>query len=242
VRIHRTSTMPRIVALVVLGLLRARRGDADPWELLDEAWTLAESTGEVLRMGPVAAARAEAAWLEGRWDAVAEVTESTYELARRRDARWATCELERWRLRAGIDGEPPAHRSEGLGRYEAAVALADTGEEDALRRSHEQLLELGALAAAALVAGKLRELGARGVARGPRRATRDDPHGLTRRERSVLELLVDGLTNSEIAARLVISEKTAGHHVSAILDKLGVRTRYDAAKLAGQDRELLSPT
>ena len=45
VRIHRTSTMPRIVALVVLGLLRARRGDADPWELLDEAWALAESSG-----------------------------------------------------------------------------------------------------------------------------------------------------------------------------------------------------
>jgi ATP/maltotriose-dependent transcriptional regulator MalT len=242
VRIHRTSTMPRIVALVVLGLLRARRGDADPWELLDEAWALAESSGEVLRMGPVAAARAEAAWLEGRSDAVAEVTESTYELARRRDARWATRELERWRLRAGIDGKPPAHRSDGLGPYEAALALADTGEEDALRRSHEQLLELGALAAAALMAGKLRELGARGVARGPRRATRDDPHGLTRRERSVLELLADGLTNSEIAARLVISEKTAGHHVSAILDKLGVRSRYDAAKLAAQHRELLSPT
>jgi DNA-binding CsgD family transcriptional regulator len=242
VRIHRTSTMPRIVALVVLGLLRARRGDADPWELLDEAWALAESSGEVLRMGPVAAARAEAAWLEGRSDAVAEVTESTYELARRRDARWATRELERWRLRAGIDGKPPAHRSDGLGPYEAALALADTGEEDALRRSHEQLLELGALAAAALMAGKLRELGARGVARGPRRATRDDPHGLTRRERSVLELLAEGLTNSEIAARLVISEKTAGHHVSAILDKLGVRSRYDAAKLAAQHRELLSPT
>jgi DNA-binding NarL/FixJ family response regulator len=58
----------------------------------------------------------------------------------------------------------------------------------------------------------------------------------------VLELLAEGLTNSEIAARLVISEKTAGHHVSAILDKLGVRSRYDAAKLAAQDRELLSPT
>ena len=48
----------------------------------------------------------------------------------------------------------------------------------------------------------------------------------------MLELLAEGLTNSEIAARLVISEKTAGHHVSAILDKLGVRSRYDAAKLA----------
>jgi DNA-binding CsgD family transcriptional regulator/tetratricopeptide (TPR) repeat protein len=242
VRIPRSSTMPRIVALVVLGLLRARRGDGDAWALLDEAWALAEPTGELLRMEPVAVARAEAAWLEGRSELVAEVTDSTLELARRRRARWALDELERWRRRAAIDGGSPADRSDRSGPYEAALALADVGTEDALRRSHEQLLELGALAAAAVVAGKLRDLGATGVARGPRRATRDDPHGLTRRERGVLELLADGLTNAEIAALLVISEKTAGHHVSAILDKLGVRSRYDAAKLAAQDRELLSPT
>ena len=46
---------------------------------------------------------------------------------------------------------------------------------------------------------------------------------------------------TEIAARLVISEKTVGHHVSAILRKLGVGSRYEAAKLASQDRELASP-
>src|SRR5439155_7454440 len=64
-RIPRTSTTPRIVSLVVLGLLRARRGDPGQWEALDEAWALAEPTGELPRLGPVAAARAEAAWLEG---------------------------------------------------------------------------------------------------------------------------------------------------------------------------------
>jgi DNA-binding CsgD family transcriptional regulator/tetratricopeptide (TPR) repeat protein len=238
-RIPRTSTMPRIVALVVLALVAARRGEADPWPLLDEAWVLAESSGELLRMAPVAVARAEAAWLEGRPEAVATETDATLDLARRRDGRWAASLLERWRWRSGIDG--PSGRVPA-GPYDAALALADTGEEKALRQSHEQLLELGAVAAAAVVAGKLRDAGARGIARGPRRTTRADPYGLTRRERSVLELLADGLTNAEIAARLVISEKTAGHHVSAILDKLGVRSRYDAAKRAAQDRELLSPT
>ena len=65
-RIPRTSTRPRIESLVVLARVRARRGDPDVWPLLDEAWDLAEPTNELPRLGPVAVARAEAAWLEGR--------------------------------------------------------------------------------------------------------------------------------------------------------------------------------
>ena len=66
----------------------------------------------------------------------------------------------------------------------------------------------------------------------PRPATRDsrNPAGLTTRELEVLDLVAEGLTNGEIATRLVISEKTVGHHVSAILRKLGVGSRYEAAK------------
>jgi DNA-binding CsgD family transcriptional regulator len=56
--------------------------------------------------------------------------------------------------------------------------------------------------------------------------------GLTAREREVLALVVDGATNDEIAARLHISRKTAGHHVSAILSKLHVSTRRQAARAA----------
>jgi hypothetical protein len=65
------STLPRTYALVVIGLLRARRGSADVWPPLDEALALAGPTGELARIAPVAAARAEAAWLEGRSDSVA---------------------------------------------------------------------------------------------------------------------------------------------------------------------------
>jgi DNA-binding SARP family transcriptional activator len=96
------STLPRVIALVVLGLVRVRRGEPGASELLDEASALAGPTGELQYIGPVAAARAEAAWLEGRIDDVAAETESAFTVASRRKARWMWGELACWRWRAGI--------------------------------------------------------------------------------------------------------------------------------------------
>jgi DNA-binding NarL/FixJ family response regulator len=71
-----------------------------------------------------------------------------------------------------------------------------------------------------------------GVPRGRSATTRANPAGLTSRQLDVLGLLVDGLSNGQIADRLVISRKTADHHVSAILTKLDVRSRGEAAARA----------
>jgi len=54
-----------------------------------------------------------------------------------------------------------------------------------------------------------------------------DYFGLTRRERAVVDKLVAGCTNKEIAGDLVISEKTVQTHVAKILDKLGVSNRLE---------------
>jgi len=251
--IPRTSVTPRIFALVVLGLVRARRGDPDHRAPLEEAWALAEPTRELPRLAPVAAARAEAAWLEGDRDAVAEATQGALPLALER--RWGRLagELAVWRRRAGFGHEIPtsgagpyalqlagdwaaaAERWRELGcPYEAALALADAGEEAPLRRALDELQRLGARPAAAIVARRLRERGAVRLPRGPRPATRRNPAGLKPRELEVLALLAGGLRYADIAARLVLSERTVSHHVGAILRKLGVHTRDQASAEAAR--------
>lgn len=79
------------------------------------------------------------------------------------------------------------------------------------------------------IARRLRERGARGVKLGPRASTRASSAGLTARQLDVLRLLIHGARNAEIAAQLFLSEKTVDHHVSAVLRKLDVSTRAQAA-------------
>jgi DNA-binding CsgD family transcriptional regulator len=86
---------------------------------------------------------------------------------------------------------------------------------------------LDRLGAQAVRRAVLRDRHAHGlpVPRGPRPARRAHPCGLTVREVEVLSLLSDGLSYAEVAERLILSEKTVGHHVSAVLRKLGEPTR-----------------
>jgi DNA-binding CsgD family transcriptional regulator len=231
------------------------------WPPLDEAWALAEPTGELLRIVPVAAARAEAAWLAGRKEDVAVATEVGFDLAVRLRSPWFAGELACWRRRAGVVesvatevARPYALELDGahlaaaeswthLGcPYEAALTRAHAEDADARRQALVELQTLGARPAAGLVSRRLRERGARGLPRGPRPSTRANPSGLTTRELEVLSLVADGLRNADIARRLVLSPKTVDHHVSAILHKLDVRTRGQAAaqaarlELLAQDR------
>ncbi|MEU7608150.1 AAA family ATPase [Micromonospora sp. NPDC049204] len=115
--------------------------------------------------------------------------------------------------------------------YEQALELAESPDADTVAGALQTLDGLGAVAAADLVRGRLRDRGAR-VPRGARRGTRANPAHLTERQLLVLSQLSAGRTNAEIAADLVLSVRTVDHHVAAIFDKLGVRTRQEAAAAA----------
>lgn len=111
-------------------------------------------------------------------------------------------------------------------RLELARALVPTGPDAATyeaRLALDGFERLGAVHDSDAAAKLLRTLGASGRAwpkgRGP----------LTKRESEVLALLVEGLSNAEIAERLFISVRTAEHHVASILAKLDLRSRAEAA-------------
>jgi DNA-binding NarL/FixJ family response regulator len=123
-------------------------------------------------------------------------------------------------------------------RLELARGLANESPDLAVeeaRAAYATFRELGASRARDEAAAVLRELG---TATGglPREVGE-----LTAREQEVLGLLAQGMSNAQIAETLVISEKTAGHHVSRILGKLGVRNRAEAAAVAARREGAASP-
>jgi DNA-binding NarL/FixJ family response regulator len=137
---------------------------------------------------------------------------------------------------AGLRGDWPAAAAgfRALGApYEEALELAASDEVEPTLEALALLDGLDA-PAAALVRRRLRELGAHSVPRGAQSATRANPAGLTRRQADILRLLARGGTNAEIAAELVLSVRTVDHHVSAVLAKLGVPSRQEAARVAAR--------
>jgi len=91
---------------------------------------------------------------------------------------------------------------------------------------------LGARPMAQRLRRQLKAEGVRGLKRGANRSTRANAAGLTARELEVLALVAQDLSNAAIAKRLYLSAKTVDHHASAILSKLGIASRREAAEAA----------
>jgi DNA-binding CsgD family transcriptional regulator/tetratricopeptide (TPR) repeat protein len=239
----------------VRGLIALRRG-ADATADLDDAWDLARHLAEPVRLLPVAAALVEQAWLTGNDDDRLDACRALLADAPKPGLEWARGELavrsrrldpgvtaddvaEPYRLELAGDHAAAAEMWGALGLpFEQALALLGTGRPDDRRAGLDALDRLGADGTAAWFRQHLRSNGVTSIPARRRDATVANAAGLTARQVEVLALLGEGLTNAEVGRRLYISPKTADHHVTAILTKLGVNTRGDAV-LTAREQHLI---
>jgi DNA-binding CsgD family transcriptional regulator/tetratricopeptide (TPR) repeat protein len=242
-------TVPELLAKTVLAELAVRRGDDDAAERLADLAAQADRTGDLQRIAPVLELAIERALTSGAPMPRERVRQIVDEAAARGGLTgWSAARVAAWAAVAGVDVEidtpsaaPFAAMSardwraaaDGFGEagwpYDRALMLSLLDDEESLVEAIEIARELGAEPLTRRVAGRMRALGI-SVPRGPRGTTRANPAGLTARQVEVLSLLAAGLSNAEIAERLVVSPRTAEHHVAAVLTKLGAATRGEAAR------------
>jgi DNA-binding CsgD family transcriptional regulator len=248
------ESITQLLARTVLAELSIRRGDpaadADLAGLAEQA----ERTGELQRLVPVVELQVECALLTGGPMPSRRVEELLGEVTRIHGefTGWGAVRLAGVASIVGIDVELDASGSSALDAvlrrdwrgaadaygeigwaYDRGLMLSLLDDEEALAETLAIARELGAEPLARRAAGRLRELGAT-VPRGPRASTRANPAGLTARQLEVLALLAEGRSNAAIAERLVVSPRTAEHHVAAVLSKLGATTRWDAVRRAAE--------
>ena len=237
----------------MLAELAVRRGDPDAAERLADLAAQAVLASEPQRLAPLVELETEWALTTGA-PLPLELLETLLDEERPPGALigWGAVRVAACAALAGIpvELEPPnsaTHaamlRRDWLGAadafgevgwsYDRALMLSLLDDEEALNESIGIARGLGADPLTHRVAERMRELGIR-VPQGPRGSTRENPAGLTARQLEVLTLLAEGLTNAEIAERLVVSPRTAEHHVAAVLTKLGATTRREAARRASE--------
>jgi DNA-binding CsgD family transcriptional regulator len=253
------STVPQLLARTVLAELAVRRGDEDAPALIVDLETQAGRAGDLQRLVPVMELASEWALTAGEPMPTGRIEELLDDIQRREIHGWGMLRVAGWAAVAGIlsdvDGSvasPYAAMAAGdwssaaglFGKagwpYDRAIVLSLLDDEEALVEALETARRLGAAPLERRAAIRLRKLGFR-VPHGPREATRSNPAGLTPRQVEVLVLLAEGLTNAEIADRLVLSQRTAEHHVAAVLAKLGASSRREAARRAAELHLLSRP-
>jgi DNA-binding CsgD family transcriptional regulator len=248
----KASTLSRIVPQIVIGIVRARRGETDAWSHLDDSSAAADEFAMPQFIIPARLARAEARWLQGesrlaRYEAelADDVSANCQEWDRGAVGVWLRRTMSERSLRGKV-AEPYRLELEGDGGnaaliwaeigcpYEQAMALLGVANEDAWLAALAIFTKLGATASARMTRRKMRAAGMQSIPAGPRSTTREHPLKMTQREQQVLDLICRGHTNAQIAEQLFISTRTAAHHVSAVLAKLDAPSRAVAARQAVQ--------
>jgi DNA-binding CsgD family transcriptional regulator/tetratricopeptide (TPR) repeat protein len=245
----------QMVAMPIVGVIAARRGRDSASAMLVGAWEIALIANENQRLAPAAAALAEYAWITGDPDIAVDRFKSIMSDELDKGFRYSPGTIAFWLWKLGelaqapagiaepyrlvIEGDPEEAATlwEAKGvPYERGLALMH-GDQEAQLEALEIFETLGASAVAAKLRKALRDKGV-AVPRGKGKQTRGHASGLTSRQSEVLDLLGEGLTNTDIADRLFLSHRTVENHVAAILMKLDVTGR-DAAVDAARNQGLL---
>ncbi len=250
------GSMPTTATLAwrVLATLQARRGRSEARSAVDHMWSLAQTAEQLTVMDPAAAALAEYMWLSDEDDpAWLQRLDDVLDMGLRAGTPWPSGAFAFWMWKLGLLDTAPEGTADFYGwiikgeyrksadfwrergvPYEQGLALMHGNEAEQIEAI--RIFEgLGATATANKVRRALMEQGVK-VPRGKSQATRDHAAGLTARQAEVLELLAQGLTNTEIADELFVSHRTVENHVSAILMKFDVPYReaaVDAARAQG---------
>jgi len=247
--------MYAVYSAPVLGRLLARRGEQAAAEsVFEQSWRRGweqESLIGVLFTGLLGA---ELAWLTGNRDLARTIHDAAMERPIPPGLGYIMGELFFYLQSAGVEVAPfdgcaemyaaaitgDWSRAVALTRdpYERALFQGRSGDVEATVAAVRTLDELGAKPAAELTRARLSQLGIQRLPRRADAATRSNAAGLTARQLEVLRLLVENRTTGEIAAELFLSPRTVDHHVAAIMAKLGVPTRKQAAAIA-KERNLV---
>lgn len=247
--VDKGTTVSQLLAKTVLAELAIRRGDDDAPQRLADIGEQADRTGELQRIGPVLQLETEWSLTTGapspreRFARAMEIIASTTG-----SAGGSGAEIAAWAAVADIhvdidevmpdpylamterDWTRAADCFEVVGwTSHRALMLSLLDDEQSLAEALDIARRLGAGPLEKRVSGRMKELGIT-IPRRPRQTTLSNPAGLTSRQLEVLELVSKSLTNAEIAEKLFVSPRTAEHHVEAILVKLGVSSRQEAAK------------
>jgi len=250
--VRNTTGVLQVASGTVLAELAVRRGDDDAADLLADLDEQAARADELQRILPVVELSVEYALTRGERIPTERLTRLVGEYPLTTGVNGWRMRIAAWAAVAGIDTDfdigddgpfaamarsdwsTAASRFGAIGwTYDRALMLSMLDGEDSLGEAIDIARGLGAEPLIKHITRRMRDLAIR-VPSGQREVTRSNPAGLTARQLEVLTLVAAGLTNTEIADRLIVSQRTAEHHVAAVLTKLGVTSRRAAAQRAAE--------
>lgn len=243
------TLLMKLPARIMLARVQIRSGDEAAGRTLEKAHTDALATGEIQYCVPVLLAMLERAWLASSEELAREAFEGLDRIEPQNFSLWARAEYAFWARLLGKDlptsetasATPFSHAVNGdysasglefarLGAdYLANLSFALCDNPQTISAGLSALHNQGAKAAVLKLTELFEERGLSRseitLPRGPYRAARENPFGLTAKEMTVLQYLAEGHSNARIADEMSRSQRTIEHHVSSILQKLDAENR-----------------